>query len=171
MVPHLDLIEASGLRQSIRRHVGLKEGGRSWTDDQFLTSLLLLNLAGGESVADLRVLEGDEGESSTPREAQRRIRSSGVALGAERCLAGTMPRPGGEADKFGNRYEALWTVDAALDLIDGEWASLTVEQVGDEAAGVEFVRTNNAGSNEYHSIKRGAAICKSFSGGQAILSA
>ena len=25
-----------------------------------------------------------------------------------------MPRSGGEADKLGNRYEGLWTVDAAL---------------------------------------------------------
>ena len=65
-----------------------------------------------------------------------------------------MPRSGGEADKFGNRYESLWTVDAALDLIDGEYRDLTVEAVGDEDAGVEFVRTTQAGVREYHSIKR-----------------
>ena len=65
-----------------------------------------------------------------------------------------MPRPGGEADKLGNRYEGLWTVDAALDLIDGEYVDLTVEAVGDEAAGVEFVRTTRSGVREYHSIKR-----------------
>ncbi len=65
-----------------------------------------------------------------------------------------MPRPGGEADKLGNRYEGLWTVDAALDLIDGEYIDLTVEAVGDEAAGVEFVRTTRSGASEYHSIKR-----------------
>ena len=65
-----------------------------------------------------------------------------------------MPRSGGEADKLGNRYEGLWTVDAALDLIDGEYVDLTVEAVGDEAAGVEFARTNRSGVVEYHSIKR-----------------
>ena len=65
-----------------------------------------------------------------------------------------MPRTGGEADKFGNRYESLWTVDAVLDLIDGEYADLTVEAIGDEAAGVEFVRTDHSGTREYHSIKR-----------------
>ena len=65
-----------------------------------------------------------------------------------------MPRIGGEADKFGNRYEALWVVDAALDLIDEEYASLVLEAVGDEAAGVEFFRTNASGRREYHSIKR-----------------
>ena len=65
-----------------------------------------------------------------------------------------MPRSGGEADKFGNRYESLWTVDAALDLIDGEYRDLTVEAVGDEDAGVEFVRTTRARVREYHSVKR-----------------
>ena len=57
-----------------------------------------------------------------------------------------MPRPGGEADKLGNRYEMLWVVDAALDLIDGEFVDLVVEPIGDEAASVEFYRTDPAGS-------------------------
>ena len=65
-----------------------------------------------------------------------------------------MPRPGGEADKLGNRYEGLWVVEAALDLIDGEYVDLVVEAVGDEAAGVEFFGTNSSGTREYHSIKR-----------------
>ena len=50
-----------------------------------------------------------------------------------------MPRPGGEADKLGNHYEGLWAIDAALDLINGKALDLTVEALGDEAAGVEFV--------------------------------
>ena len=65
-----------------------------------------------------------------------------------------MPRPGGEADKLGNRYEGLWVVDAALDLIEGEYVDLVVEAVGDEAAGVEFFRTTPSGTPEYHSVKR-----------------
>ena len=65
-----------------------------------------------------------------------------------------MPRPGGEADKLGNRYEGLWAVDAALDLIDGGYASLNFEAVGDEAAGIEFRRTTNADVREHHSVKR-----------------
>ncbi len=65
-----------------------------------------------------------------------------------------MSRSGGEADKFGNRYESLWVVDAALDLIGDEYVDLVVEAVGDEAAGVEFFRTNPSGTREYHSIKR-----------------
>ena len=66
-----------------------------------------------------------------------------------------MPRLGGEADKFGNRYESLWAVDAALDLVDDEqYVDITFEAIGDEAAGVEFFRTNRLGAREYHSIKR-----------------
>ena len=65
-----------------------------------------------------------------------------------------MPRPGGEADKLGNDYEALWAVDAALDLIDDDYVDLTVEPVGDEDSGVEFVLTDRSGGREYHSIKR-----------------
>ena len=65
-----------------------------------------------------------------------------------------MPRLGGEADKLGNRYEGLWVVDAALDLIEGEYVDLVVEAIGDEAAGVEFFGTTSSGTREYHSIKR-----------------
>ena len=65
-----------------------------------------------------------------------------------------MPRPGGEADKLGNRYEALWVVDAVLDLIEGHWANLVLEPVGQEAAGIEFSRTSTSGLIECHSIKR-----------------
>ncbi|MYK35236.1 MAG: hypothetical protein F4045_09085, partial [Chloroflexi bacterium] len=66
-----------------------------------------------------------------------------------------MPRLGGEADKFGNRYESLWAVDAVLDLVDDEqYVEITFEAIGDEAAGVEFFRTTRSGAREYHSIKR-----------------
>lgn len=65
-----------------------------------------------------------------------------------------MPRPGGEADKLGNYYEMLWVADAALDLIVGEFTDLVVEPIGDEAAGIEFYRTDQTGTQEYHSIKR-----------------
>lgn len=90
---------------------------------------------------------------------------------------GEMPRPGGEADKLGNRYEFLWTVDAALDLIDGKYADLTVEPVGDEAAGIEFVASTPSGTHEFHSIKRQHAdgnwtirrLAKAGSTGRSIL--
>ena len=38
-----------------------------------------------------------------------------------------MPRAGGEADKLGNRYEAIWTVDTLLDLLAVEIRGNPVE--------------------------------------------
>ena len=43
------------------RHVGVSRETQGWTDSQMVISLILLNLAGGESVDDLRVLEKDAG--------------------------------------------------------------------------------------------------------------
>ena len=39
----------------------LRERGQGWTDSQMIISLMLLNLAGGESVSDLDLLEKDVG--------------------------------------------------------------------------------------------------------------
>lgn len=60
---YLDLAHVLGLRDSIREHVRVREGEQGWTDAQVILSLVLLNLAGGDCVDDLRVLEGDEGFS------------------------------------------------------------------------------------------------------------
>ena len=57
---YLDLWQVAGLPESVRRHLGVK-GEQGWTDEQMVTSLVLLNLAGGEGVEDLRLLEKDEG--------------------------------------------------------------------------------------------------------------
>lgn len=58
---YLDLARVAGLAKSIGRHVRLREGDQGWSDSQMVTSLLLLNLAGGDAVDDLRILEKDEG--------------------------------------------------------------------------------------------------------------
>ena len=58
---YLDMMAAAGLWDSVGRHVGIKGRSQGWTDIQMITSLVLLNVAGGESVSDLNVLEGDEG--------------------------------------------------------------------------------------------------------------
>ena len=97
MLPYLDLIEAAGLRQSMRRRVGLREQGQSWTDDQLLTAGVLLNLAGGDSVDDLRVLEGDEGLGRMLRRAERhglhRRRGEGLARRWRRPRTRSVPSP------------------------------------------------------------------------------
>ena len=63
LATYLDMARAAGLSESVRRHVGVREGSMGWTDAQTVISLVLLNLAGGESVDDLRLLEKDEGLS------------------------------------------------------------------------------------------------------------
>ena len=61
LATYLDLLRVAGLRESMERHVGVRKETQGWTDSQMITSLILLNLAGGESVEDLRVLEKDKG--------------------------------------------------------------------------------------------------------------
>src|SRR4030042_6265689 len=59
---YLELAAVSGLTTSIRRHLKVCiEKKQGWTDTQIVMPLVLLNLAGGDSVDDLRKLEGDEG--------------------------------------------------------------------------------------------------------------
>ena len=70
LVTYLELMHAAGLRSSIERHVGLRGGGQGWTDSQVVNSLILLNLAGGESVSDLDVLEKDAGFYRVLREVE-----------------------------------------------------------------------------------------------------
>lgn len=57
----LDLAQVAGLSQSIGRQLHIRAGSQGWTDSQMMMSLILLQLAGGDCVDDLRVLEGDEG--------------------------------------------------------------------------------------------------------------
>ena len=56
-----ELAQVVGLCRLADRHLGLRLSGQGWTDSQILLSLILLNLAGGESVEDLRLLEADAG--------------------------------------------------------------------------------------------------------------
>ena len=65
-----------------------------------------------------------------------------------------MPRSGGEADKFGNLFEAVWTVHAVLDVFDGVFKAITVEPLAEEAQGIEFYVECNDGSRQFHSVKR-----------------
>ncbi len=58
---YMDTAQVAGLRQSVGRHVRVRKSGQGWTDAQMITSLVMLNFAGGESVDDLRILESDEG--------------------------------------------------------------------------------------------------------------
>lgn len=58
---YLDLAKVIGLSKSIQKHLKIRKNGQGWTDSQVVLSLILLNLAGGTSVDDLKILEADEG--------------------------------------------------------------------------------------------------------------
>ena len=57
----MELMHAAGLGRQVDRKVGLRADSQGWTDSQVVNSLVLLNLAGGEAMSDLDVLEGDPG--------------------------------------------------------------------------------------------------------------
>ena len=67
LMTYVELMHVAGLRSSVERRVGLRGGGQGWTDSQIITSLILLNLAGGESVMDL---EKDAGLCRVLRHAE-----------------------------------------------------------------------------------------------------
>ena len=49
------------LSKSVRNHIRVRQDTQGWTDSQVIMSLILLNLAGGDCVEDLNILEADEG--------------------------------------------------------------------------------------------------------------
>ena len=79
---YVALMQAVGLRSSVERHVRLRERGQGWTDSQMIISLMLLNLAGGESVSDLDLLEKDSGLCRMLREFE----TCGMRLSERRAL-------------------------------------------------------------------------------------
>ena len=58
---YLDLARVAGLSKSIEKHLKVRKGGQGWTDSQIVLSLVLLNLAGGDCVDDIKILEADDG--------------------------------------------------------------------------------------------------------------
>jgi len=63
------------------------------------------------------------------------------------------PRRGGEADKFGNRYEGRWTVRYLLYALLGQVESITVEEAGEVGKGAEFTVRRRT-TVEAHQVKR-----------------
>jgi len=64
------------------------------------------------------------------------------------------PRAGGEADKFGGRFEARWTVRWILDVLAGRAQSILVEERGEGGEGVEFTVVGKDGQADSHQVKR-----------------
>lgn len=59
---YLDLAYVAGLSDSIDRHLHIR-GEQGYSDSQIILPIVLLNLAGGDCVEDLRRLEDDQGFS------------------------------------------------------------------------------------------------------------
>jgi len=80
---YLDLAQASGLRDAIQGHLSVRgEGTQGWTDSQVVMALILLNLAGGDCIADIDRLEADEGLC----QVMQRVEHHGLPRGERRAL-------------------------------------------------------------------------------------
>jgi len=67
---YLDLAQVMGLNKSIEKHLKVRKGGQGWTDSQIVISLVLLNLAGGDCVDDIKMLESDDGFCEVLKKAE-----------------------------------------------------------------------------------------------------
>lgn len=75
---YLDLMHAMGLPGQIGHHLQVKQ--RGWTDAQMVSSLILLNIAGGDCVEDLGRVQKDEGFCRI----LRRVEQQGMKRGERR---------------------------------------------------------------------------------------
>jgi hypothetical protein len=67
---YLELACVAGMADSISKNVKVRNGSQGWTDTEQILSLVLLNIAGGSCVDDLRILEGDRGFIGVLQRAQ-----------------------------------------------------------------------------------------------------
>lgn len=58
---YLDLAKVVGLSKSIEKHLTIRDNKQGWTDTQMVLSIVMLNIAGGSKVSDLKTLEADAG--------------------------------------------------------------------------------------------------------------
>src|SRR3990172_1305047 len=70
LLPYADLACVLGVLESIDERVGVC-GKQGWRDRQHILALMLLNLAGGECVEDIGLLEADAGLCRIVRQAER----------------------------------------------------------------------------------------------------
>ena len=67
---YLDLAKVIGLSKSVQKHLKVRAEGQGWTDAQMVLALVLLNLAGGDCVEDIKVLEADDGFCEVLKKAE-----------------------------------------------------------------------------------------------------
>jgi hypothetical protein len=86
-----------------------------------------------------------------------------VSTGSRAIVKAVSPRSGGEADKFGNRYEGRWTVGKLLEVLAGRAQSIVLEERGEGGVGVEFTVVRKNGQEESHQLKRQRGSSNSWS--------
>ena len=70
LLPYLDLACLLGVLEAVDAEVGIS-GRQGWLDRQHVLALVLLNLAGGESMDDIRLLEADAGLCKLVQQVER----------------------------------------------------------------------------------------------------
>ena len=70
LLPYIDLMCVLGVLKEADKKIGIG-GGQGWMDRQHVMGFVLLNIAGGECVEDVRLLEADEGLCQIVRQAER----------------------------------------------------------------------------------------------------
>ena len=70
LLPYIDLACVLGVLEAVDEKVRVC-GEQGWRDRQHALSLVLLNLAGGECIEDIRLLEADGGLCRMVREAEK----------------------------------------------------------------------------------------------------
>jgi hypothetical protein len=81
---YLDLAGVLNVGESIARHLPMKTQG--WTGEQIVLSLILLNLAGGDCINDLRILEADEGFRRILAHIERKNPGKRWRKKSDRCI-------------------------------------------------------------------------------------
>lgn len=66
---YLEFGYVMGLSKSIGNRLRVRSGDQGWTDVETVISLILLNVADGQGISDLDILEGDEGFCRVLRES------------------------------------------------------------------------------------------------------
>jgi len=138
----LDLFRSSGLFESISRHIGVRTASQGWTDAQMVSSLVLLQLAGGECVDDLRVLEADTGFSrlllgvehyGLPRRVRRELEKRW-----RKSRTRTVPSPSSAFRYLSSFHDPWWWITVlAFNLqqilkrlvLGGEWVSKRMKAI------------------------------------------
>jgi len=69
LLPYLEFGYVMGLSRSIESRLKIRGGDQGWSDSETVMALILLNLADGQGISDLDILEGDEGFCRVLRES------------------------------------------------------------------------------------------------------